>query len=150
MPDLLERILNALVARVKALDLDGIGDRVYREKAIDDAAIQYLPSIIVTYIGEQEQYGAGDWKADVIGYPGLVSVYEGTMREHDPEAEARELAWLGAIDDALRYQRLEGVPEVTNCVPEPRSMLEAVLADAPELQRSSKLYRFIARRGRAA
>jgi hypothetical protein len=146
--DLFDRILDAVVAAVRGLALDGIGANVFRQKVPDDLNAREVPLVLVGYLGEAEEYGGGDWRADVIGYPALVQAIDGTLREDDPQREAKELAWLGRIDDRLRYQRLDGVPEVTTCVPQPRAILEAMLLQAPELQRSSKLYRMVARRGR--
>jgi hypothetical protein len=150
---LYDRILEAVTAELLALGLAGLAG-VYLHKFPNYATVDG-PCLVVTYFGEVEEMMGGDRAADEVGFPVLVYLDSPTLGQD--ETRPQELLWRGAVSDALRNQRLAGVPEVTTCMVEPRAALEQgaeMLTRAPQdvanRMRSGMVFRFVARVARGA
>jgi hypothetical protein len=147
-----DRILEAVTAKIQSLAIVGLAG-VYLHK-FPSVAKSDGPGLVVTYFGEAEEMMGGDRAADEIGFPVLIYLDAPTLVEE--ETRPQELLWRGQVSEALG-QRLAGVPEVTTCVVEPRSVLEQgseMLTRNPQdvanRMRSGMLFRFVARAARGA
>lgn len=154
MPELYDRILDAVVAKLTALQLPGV--TVYRQR-YPEFGNASSTAVIVSYFGEIEDVGDGDWAADWIGIPILVQYFAPTLTDPGDEVQEAELTARGQIYDALAFRRLTGVPEVTSIRPEPRPVAEPDIptglsrpSGGTLLMRSGMLFRAMARRARAA
>lgn len=146
-----DRILEAVTAKLQSLAIAGLAGVYLRKFPSVDKTDG--PGLVVTYFGEAEEMMGGDRAADEIGFP--VLVYQDSPTLIEEETRPQELLWRGQVSDALRGQRLAGVPEVTNCLVEPRSVLEQgseTLTRTPQdvaaRMRSGMLFRFVARAAR--
>jgi hypothetical protein len=148
--DLYDRILDAVVARLVALNLAGIMAQVVRLKYADFS--KGFPCVVCSYAAEYETMLNGGPRADEIGIPVLVQVLDTTLTDQNEPVQERELAWRGTILGAFAYQRLAGVPEVQTCLPDPRPIAEPTdpqMSNQPRaggvVQRSAILLRFVSR-----
>jgi hypothetical protein len=148
-----DRILEAVTAKIQALAIVGLAG-VYLHK-FPSVAKSDGPGLVVTYFGEAEEMMGGDRAADEIGFP--VLIYQDAPTLVEEETRPRELLWRAQVSEALNGQRLAGVPEVTTCIVEPRSVLEQgseMLTRNPQdvanRMRSGMLFRFVARAARGA
>jgi hypothetical protein len=148
-----DRILEAVTAKIQSLAIVGLAG-VYLHK-FPSVAKSDGPGLVVTYFGEAEEMMGGDRAADEIGFP--VLIYQDAPTLVEEETRPRELLWRAQVNEALNGQRLAGVPEVTTCIVEPRSVLEQgseMLTRNPQdvanRMRSGMLFRFVARVARGA
>jgi hypothetical protein len=109
------RVLDAVVARIKLCALTGIGSRIDREIAPNDAD-RGNPSLRVSQflLSENERFGTLD--TDDVEYPVRVEIAGTDAFAKD---DGRVQAWREAIGRAFRRQRLPGVAEVRTCRVEP-------------------------------
>jgi hypothetical protein len=151
--NLWDRIVDAAVVAIQGLALPGMaGVDKLRNQTLPKLA--GFPCIVASCFGEAEVMLGGDAVADEIGYPVLVTIVNNTM--NDAWTEDEELAWRGAIRGRFAYRRLDGVPEVTTCTPEPLPAVAPPLA-TPDSRRpgadrldSKMVLRFVARVTRGA
>ncbi len=149
--DVYERIVAAAAAKLAGVRVGGVGRDVVTQRRLKPAALPSLPCVVLTYFDEFDQHYGGDWAADEVGYPVLVEYVQNEQAAGTAANAGDELTWRLAISDALRFQRLAGVSEVTTCVPEPRAVAASGAPDAADqLQASGVLYRFVVRQARGA
>lgn len=146
--DLWPRIKAAAVAKIAALNLGGIENRV--KSLIDverDANNVEYPLIAAVTAGLIEEPAGGDTLYRHCWYPvGIMLLYKGNLKE--VELESIILGARKGILDVFHEKRLAGVAEVQTCEVKPKMAFDPRLPQY-ELVRSSLLLRFLAREARS-
>ncbi len=118
LDELASRCRDATIAILKALNLEGIGDRVYNQMTPDETnsgidassgGIKYPCAIVhVTNVSESQEAGTNE--LDTIGYPVVVQFFDfQKVTEHEKLLKYER--WRGQTQRAFRDQHLQGVPE---------------------------------------
>lgn len=103
------------------------------------------PACIVAPFGP-EQFPNNLNDSDNVSYGVLVVLVDGINRQSKANFD-RDLLWREQVSRALRFQRLAGVSEIWNTVPEPDTVVPAEAWKANFLIQAT-LYRFISREPR--
>ena len=128
------RCLDAIVARLQALGLDGIASGSIIAQHVPSTRRFFAstgetpeltkPGIIVSPWGsESHNPNDGTNYRDVLGYPCLVT-FIASQLQHQLDTElAKRLLWRETAIKAFRNQRIEGVPEVEQAFVEPLTIV---------------------------
>ncbi len=119
----LRRVLAAVATRIKSLDLAGVSDTLVME--------QWMPQVIkgqtepVVYIcpGQRESFPGTLTGRDDVGLPVMVTFVWPANGDTTALLAAATL-WRDRVLKAFRFQRLPGVDEVINCLPEPGAIFD--------------------------
>lgn len=115
------RILRAVQDQVAALVLDSIGSNVQLQKVAWDkdtgtGRSNAFPVCLVVP-GASETVTSTVNQQDDIGYP-VAIVFADADQQSQTLNYSRNLGWRETVSKAFRYQRLDGVDEVYQCVPD--------------------------------
>lgn len=141
------RCLEQCHKAVQALDLPGLPQgRVFRRKFPADRDLE-PPFIVVSFpVGAVETYEPGTNDRDDLGYPILVTFAMASNQDLDAGPDfANFITWRERVMRRFRFQRLDGVPEIFYCRPEPQPILDADLFFDKNLDVGGILFRFISR-----
>jgi hypothetical protein len=140
----LTRCLDAAVATIHGLDLNGVQQVKWMERP-DDQVLEF-PCVLLTSWEQVEQLRGGTLQRDDIGHPVLGAIM--TRAEVGVEEDKVPLQkWRQAIRRAFINQRLVGVPEVMWCEYEPLGIVQEESAKY-QWKSSNFLLRFITREPR--
>lgn len=108
------RVQAAIAARLRLLNLDGIGMNVH-EQFIPDATELRYPCANAHWVGTVESEESGLNGMDYIAYPIQVDFYDLPFKGSEHEIRKKYLGWREQTGQAFRHQRLAGVPESAWC-----------------------------------
>lgn len=139
-----ERLMAAVKLRLNGLNLPGITaimDPTWIMRRRSD--VDVLPCIGISVWGA-DTYQGGTNQQDDITHPVAVALFD--KRSGDDRANlSRDLLWKQTIVSAFIRQRLAGVPEVHDCIPEAASNLDVVRYTGSEEICSLVVLRFVSR-----
>jgi hypothetical protein len=143
-----EKILDAALARIVALNLTGIGSRVYvYEMALDGESVVELPCVMLSLEGQAEQVLGGTNGQDDIGYPVVCLILDVQGMRDDAALRDKRRLWRQQIRRAFISQRLAGVTEVMVCNVTPQLIVDPQVPKY-EFIVSAMLLTFVAREPR--
>lgn len=112
-----KRILDAVAVRINSLGLAGLASADVREKWLPRVLPRAARPTVLVCPGDGESFPGVLTGKDDVGLPVTVGIVYPTG--DDEAAGIAEVAlWRQKILRALEYQRLSGVPEVLNAIPE--------------------------------
>lgn len=120
----------AAVATIRALNLEGVGERVYNQIWPDATLVSY-PCLLVTTEGEPEEIGEGTTEHTDRGYPVRVFFADrdaGERHSREPLYMARRDAVVAAFDARERDFRLR-VPGAWKIEVRPRALFDPEAAE---------------------
>lgn len=149
----------AVVAKIQTLSLAGLSSppgtlppaQVRQIPTLESEAAllhQDYPAVLVWGPPFPETLVSQLTGMDDVGYPVAVAVVAPASAQ-DPSELATFKLWRQQILRALRYQRLPGVPEIINVLPEPQALLNWKPHDWPYVF-STVVFRCISRETRGA
>lgn len=137
------RLVDAVVDKLKLLDLDQIGDDVFVRNSFDDPNVKY-PSVVVVRDATPDLYTGGTNVRDDVEYPIQVIFLDvSDMRDNAPTA--RWDLWKERSERAFRNQRIAGASEVIRCTVEPSVTMGESLPPIYQKARFSFTLRFTSR-----
>jgi hypothetical protein len=122
------RVQAAIAARLKLLNLDGIGMNIH-EQFIPEASELRYPCGNVHWVGAIETEETGLNALDYIVYPVQVDFYDLPFKATQHEMRKRYLNWREQAGQAFRHQRLAGVPESAWCDVQFRAAVDPAAAN---------------------
>ena len=128
-----ERILQAVVARINLLSLDGIAGGIHVRTLPDYNLPGLFPYVLCTIEGELEDNEESLSALDEVVYPVRVMMFD-TRGKDTAEKRSKRFQWRRRIRQAFLNQRLTGVSEVFDC-----DVQMKVIVDPPTLELYDKL-----------
>jgi hypothetical protein len=118
------RCRNAVVARIKLLGLNRIGEKVYSHLYPDDSGVETYPCVVCSSQGLSERMNAAGLNMlDEKGYPVKVGFYE-TGRNSDHTVLPELESWREKVARAVMYWQPDSVPESLMTTVEPMVIVE--------------------------
>lgn len=124
------RAMQAVEAKIKLLDLDGLTTVITRklptDRGIGDTGADIpLPAVVISTMGiEAQPQNQGTNQRDDVDYPVNVTILAADNGDLVTN-QARYLKWREQINRAFRNQRLDGVPEIMICRVQPAQITAA-------------------------
>ena len=144
-----ESCVDAVVLQIQSMNLAGIGSTNVIKQRWSKAIRTALPSIplIMVCPYDKEEIPNVLNMADDIVYPVVVIFADVANRDSNLNM-TRDMVWRSQVSNAFRFQRLNGVPTVINCLLRPLALAAADTLNMGNVSAGGLRFDFVSRENR--